>query len=181
LGDRIARLGDVYSDLLALVKAVESKEDRASDLPARAPRVGEAEDALGKALEVVRAVQTDCAAALDAAKEGKNLPGLTARLATRVGKPLTQCVDECFPRAQKALKAFRANLDGGRADAASAKAAREAMDRLMDTLRRAKDGLDGPPDFGELITALAEVEAGQRDVVRRLRGLAAAFEEELLK
>jgi hypothetical protein len=181
LDDQIVRISDVLSGLRPLFKSVESKDVRALNPLARAARVSEAQEAVAKAGEHVQAVQTECAETLDAAKGLKALSGLTARLAIRVSKPLNQCVDAHLPKAQKALQSFRADLENGQANAASATAAREAMHRLIDGLREAKDGLDGAPDFGELITTLSEIESAHRDIVRRLRRLSAALEEELLK
>jgi hypothetical protein len=181
LGDQIEALSDVHFRLQPLFKAAESKDANTSELQIRAPRVGAGEERVDRALDAVRDVQEDFTTALDGAKRGKTLPALTARLTTRAGQPLDQCVDECFPKAQRALKTFQADLEHGRPDAASAKAAREELGRLIDALRRAKDGLNGPPEFGELILMLSEIESDQRELIRRLHGLADALEDELLK
>jgi hypothetical protein len=59
--------------------------------------------------------------------------------------------------------------------------ARKEVDRLTGGVRKAKDDQDGPPEYGELITMLSDLESEQREVVKRLRRLATVLEEELLK
>ena len=59
--------------------------------------------------------------------------------------------------------------------------ARKEVDRLTGGVRKAKDDRDDPPEYGELITMLSDVESEQREVVKRLRRLATVLEEVLLK
>src|SRR5262249_48231310 len=146
-------------DIGKAIRATESKEVRAADLPERAREVGDAEEAVGKALAAIRDIRADCDAAL---KGKKALPGLTARLSEPVGKPFGKAVDEDFPAAQKALAGFRAALEAGKADADKAKGANDAMTQLIDRLSEVRAALDDPPDVGELIATLAEMEWDQR-------------------
>src|SRR5262249_39385041 len=165
----------------AAIKAVESKDFREADFPPQARRVGQAEKAFEKALEVAREAQADCAAALKELKEKKALPGMTARLEERVGKPLGQAVNEDFPAAQKALGPLRAALEAGKLEADKAKGAGERLARLLNRLGGAQDGLQDLPGTSELITSLSEIERDQRRILVRLEDLEVRLKDELLK
>lgn len=181
LGEEVTRLHDARSHVLAVIKAVELKEFHVANFSAQARRVGEAEKAVGRALEGAREVQADCAALHKELKAKKALPGLTARLEGRVGKPLGQAVNEEFPAARKALGAFRAALEAGKLDANKSKGAGERMAQLLGRLDEAKDGLQDLPDIGELIAILSEIEWEQREILKRIHDLAGRLVEDLLK
>jgi hypothetical protein len=181
LVDQADRVRKARFKMQKAIEAAGSKEPPAADLADRAREVGDGEEAVGKALEAVRDIQADCNAALAGLKEKKALPGLTARLTEQAGKPLGKAVDGDFPAAQKSLASFRAALEAGKPDVDKAKAAGDAMARLLDRLVEVLDGLDDLPDVGELIATLSEIEWEQRAVVYRLRELADQVEDDLLK
>jgi hypothetical protein len=90
-------------------------------------------------------------------------------------------VDGDFPAAQKSLASFRAALEAGKPDVDKAKAAGDALTRLLDRLTEVRDGLDDLPDVGELIATLSEIEWEQRAIANRLRDLSDQVEDDLLK
>jgi len=169
LDKEITRLDDVRVNVLVVIRAVEAKKLKEADFPPLARKVGEAEKAIETTLEVVQEVQAGCTSILKELKEKKALPGMTARLEERVGKPLGQAVNEDFPAAQKALGPLRAALEAGKLEADKAKGAGERLARLLNRLGGAQDGLQDLPGTSELITSLSEIERDQRRILTRLR------------
>jgi hypothetical protein len=89
-------------------------------------------------------------------------------------------LEGAFDQARQAQQDFRKSLEARQPDQPAAEAAKRALDQLIDRLQRVIDAMGDVTTVNKLITALRNIEEGQRKNLDLVRALKDRIEGELI-